>query len=418
MKQMNNDSINNGHKAFEILAWISFALMCLTVSSPLILYKYLSLIPAMFTAFSFLFTFLYEIKKKKIGISLLTIIYIAFVLIASFITLIVSKRFYDLKTLVNIFLLFFTIVFFVSTFNNSKLMLLIYSGSVCLLCLAFFAFYFPRIIANIRNITNIRLGSDFDNENSLGFTFLTGLVSTLGLAFCKTKRGMLKTLYISFSSLLFVVAIVLTGSRAALLGSFVTLLTFAFLTLYKNHIIALIVVFISILISCIIVLNLPAFASLKTRLLSLFSLGSAQAKYDASVTGRISMIFDGFQYSMKRLFFGYGAGGFSSITNHNSYSHATLPELLCNYGMIGFILFLSPFFVILIKSRRNKFVFNNTILLVFGILLIGMFGTVLLEKKAFFVLYGIYFGSFLSLKRTLVKKIYIPNPFCKKEFQQ
>jgi len=84
---------------------------------------------------------------------------------------------------------------------------------------------------------------------------------------------------------------------------------------------------------------------------------------DVSLTDlhRYALAQDGIRLFYERPIFGWGADGFRYFNNVDfTYSHMNFLELLVNYGIIGFILFYSMYFVIfknfklLILMKKNS----------------------------------------------------------------
>ena len=392
----------------QMFSFICYIGLIFTVSSPLILYKYFSLVPAIFAAglgvSTFLITLFFE---KKFAIHYLTFCFIFFTLIAIFGTLIYSHNFSYLKTTINVFLMFFSLILYFITIKRIKLFSFLFSFSILSLAYAFLIYYFPQILSNIRNISAFRFGNEFDNTNSLAFTFLTGIVCNFVLCiFYKENIGLLIYFYISIFILS--ISIFLTGSRAALLGLLISIITYLIVSLYKKHKIILSIILLFLIVIIVVVLLLPPFETIRKRFFSLFTFTSSDSKYDASLSIRLSMFVDSIQYWFKHLFFGYGDGGFASITNHGSYSHSTLAEMLCNFGLVGSFFYLFPLIYPMTKNRNvnNR---NAFFILFFGVFLIGLIGTVLLQKKSFYILLAIFYSDFLIQNHRSLKFVNIFN---------
>ena len=125
---------------------------------------------------------------------------------------------------------------------------------------------------------------------------------------------------------------------------------------------------------------------------------------DVSLTDlhRYALAQDGIRLFYERPIFGWGADGFRYFNNVDfTYSHMNFLELLVNYGIIGFILFYSMYFVIFknfkaLNSYEEKFVISDKYIFVFFLIvtLILDIGMVRIFERMYWLIISMYLGKF------------------------
>jgi hypothetical protein len=342
------------------------------------------IITIIFAMVSFAWYFLY----KKINLNIPLIYVIAFLLFAIIVTCIFSKDFSNLKTYVTVILMFIVVYEFL--YNSKGIRFACFLYIISLLFFSFiFLFHYRTSLSLFFSGKIIRLGSDFDNENAVGNSLLTGVVIALfyGKAYKRVVFGIIVSIIFSF-------VIFLTGSRMAVIGVFLSLITFIFLMFFRTKKV-LLVVFLAILITLVILIfSIPAFSSLKNRIIGIFETFSTDGNADQSTANRFSMMISAFENWTKSLFIGFGANGFKYVSLHVGYSHSTISDILCNFGLIGAFLFFAPQIYCLVSSKKDTRSRCFFVIYIFGFLLIGLFGTVVLQRKCMYLILAIGYALF------------------------
>ena len=380
----------------NIIASICLMLFAVLLVSILMLSITHNLIPLIISVVFGISVAIYIVFFGKIKITSITISLALFIVYATLITCLISRNFSNLKTYYTIFILLFALNQFLLNYKRPFLVMIVF-----LFSFLFFSIVFlldcRQLVLSFFHGDYVRAGSQFDNVNAVGGNFLC---ATIVILFCFLKYHPKKKVFFYtflFSCyLLFSLCALLTGSRTAIIGLLLSVLTFLFLLLYQKHKIILFVIYFSIFVSIILFLTLPIFSSLNSKFLSLFSVFSGQSSTDQSTFNRMSMMISAFENWMKALFTGYGASGFRYVSSLNTYSHSTISDILVNFGIIGSLLYFYPQVVCLFSSNKgsnSKFFF---ILFVFGYLLIGLFGTVLLQRKIMYFLLAFGFSFFVN----------------------
>lgn len=288
-------------------------------------------------------------------------------------------------------LMLITLVVFYYAFvaiNNNKIILI-----ALLAAFLVFAFYFAYVYRD--KIIHLQLSSDridiyFDNQNTIGFYFAIAYALSLfcGL-FYKRK---LELLYL-IPAALFLFLGLFTGSRAFLVSVVIGSIVIMYLKLRNHKIIFLIAL--GCLIGLLFVLiNISTFAFLKDQfdrtLYTLFGIGNS--KVDTSTVQRAVWPGYAFYLGGRNLIFGYGVNGFSIYSGVGTYSHNNFAEVLCNFGIIGFVLFnaclIIPFLLSFKPKSKDLYLVS---ILFFVYVFRSLFGVVYYSKETYLVLALIFY---------------------------
>lgn len=247
--------------------------------------------------------------------------------------------------------------------------------------LFFSLYYFISYFNEIITLNFTRLGSLFGNENAMSLYFHLGIIFGLYI-FYKNKNYM----YLLMS--LFMVALGLTsGSKTYIFGLLLSLLVFViFVFGKKKWYISCILIFSGIGI-LVITINLPGFEIMKIRIneflgfLGILNNGSR----DYSSLERVNMFITGLNYFSKKPIFGYGYEGFAFNSIYLAYSHNTISELLCNFGICGFVCFEYPLFNLLSNKKSVSKEENVTKYMILISNIFFHFTSVLFSSKIFYI---------------------------------
>lgn len=304
--------------------------------------------------------------------------------------------------------------FSASVFLNTIILIMVYSYSVenkkvikrmflfAKIGLVIFAFIFIlKYRSEIFSLDFERLGSKFGDENDisiiLSIGFSISLMSLLG-----DKKWYLIIINI-FEALLFFPLSFSTGSKIAFFVSLMVTILFVFLLFGKKWYLSIITIAFVAGVA-IFIINLNVFSSLKQRLdemlSTLFSLNlSPTISY--STIGRVGMFQNGISLFLRRPLFGYGPLGFKTFsTYHNGWSHNHISDSLCNYGLVGTIVYHIPFviyFASIVKTKKKNYTTLVSISFVVSMISIALF-----REKIFSYLIGVVFAS-LDLPSLVLK---------------
>jgi hypothetical protein len=277
-------------------------------------------------------------------------------LLSSFVgTTLYSREFRGILTLVLLIISFFIIYLAMMIINNNTL--------ICrCITLAFFAFAVYFLIHYASDILNyksysydeFRLGWDFENPNTVGSFMTLGL--SLSSYIVLFEKGKLKFLFLIPLAAFLLIGFT-TGSRTFLMSIFIIIICFVLFRFKKHIFFASLGIVLIITIAIVLINTVPFLATIKYRLddtLNMFTGGGA----GGSTLERILWQRYGFYLSSRRILFGFGESGFAYASGVMTYTHGNFSEMLCDFGLIGFILFycfnLAPAFISLFTKKPNK----------------------------------------------------------------
>lgn len=218
---------------------------------------------------------------------------------------------------------------------------------------AAFAVYFIAYYKSyLFNFSFQRIGDKFDNLNTVAYYFLYAFVTSLSLI---NIRKVLSFLYI-FPSLLFIFLLYRTGSRSALILAIICMLIIPFHLLkgkkrFIPFVIDICIIVVGIISVVIIekVLNISIFS----RLAEFFDALKGEG-VDYSSANRIELVFQSFQLFLRKPVFGWGNNVFSIYSSERLFAHNNLTELLCNFGLLGFVPFELIVIISFLKIKKTK----------------------------------------------------------------
>ena len=253
---------------------------------------------------------------------------------------------------------------------------------------SYFIFHYRNDIIHFRSFDKFRLGRYFDNENGVAAYASIGFATSLYLVlFSKKKLYWLMIVPVAAS---FLVGLT-TGSRTFLIMSVIFVILFLFFKFKKHPFIFLISLGILVGVG-IIVINLPFLSTLKERLFRFVgTLFGGNTKVDTSTVERIVWTDYGFYLGFKKLIFGYGVDGFSHFSGVGTYSHSNYAELLCDFGLIGLVIFYLPLIILLYKAITSKNINKPFVISFFIYYVVASFSTIIYYKKIYFLVLAFMF---------------------------
>ena len=241
-----------------------------------------------------------------------------------------------------------------------------------------------------------RLGSLINNVNAIGNGLVVGMIALIGLSVFY-KKWILLLLLIPLG-----ICLLAAGSRTAtisfLVGFFVL---FSFKIKTENNSLKKFIVFISVILIIIvvwlIVRTIPALQELVLRIENVFAVfsGGEVVGKESSAQTRMDYIELGWEQFLKSPIWGNGIGcagyAIQEKYGHVTYLHNNYIEILASGGIIGFVLFYTPYIIILVTLIKKIFKDNEKkpiLLIALALLitkLIGHMGTVMYYSKIEFL---------------------------------
>lgn len=272
-----------------------------------------------------------------------------------------------------IFIVFYE--FLVQSNQKSVSFKMVFYGLFCF-SIYFFLSYFREIIS----LDFERLGGNFGNENAISQYFHLGII--VGVFLWLNSKKIIYLLMIGFMLLLGMTS----GSKTYIFSVLIAFFVFMIIWFGKKKWYFSVSIFIVGIICLIVLINLPGLETLKIRMLDFLNfIGLANTgNMDYSSYTRTDMVISGISYFSKRPIFGFGYGGFAANSFYNTYSHNTIIDLLCNFGLCGFVCFEYPFFSLLTNYKMDK----NCKIVKYMLLISNLFyhfTSVLFTSKIFYI---------------------------------
>lgn len=361
---------------FCIFFLLSFYFFGIWFSSNIYPWNYLTIAIVLLIS---IFMSLYMILFKKLFLNSIIVLFLLFIFLTIFSNLINNV---DLTKRVLLNFLFCSLIYMYAykNTNNIKIMLV----SFLLGSLLFYFFYIGTYFKEIISFSfDERLGSDFDNLNTIARCFSFNSLIYFFLFFKKKKYYLIPLFLLSF------LLCMACGSISNLLCIILSIFIFIFLTGTKKQKILFTLFSVIILIVAFFILQLPNMEYFKNRIYGIITsfLGiDLGVRNDGSATARFVLLLDGFKLFLERPIFGFGEGQIQLFTHgKGSYSHNNVVELLASYGLFTFLIFEFFLFAPIFQKDNRK---GNEILLpvlIFMIIFQFFLVTYYLKVEVFFI---------------------------------
>ena len=284
---------------------------------------------------------------------------------------------------------FFVFLYSFRAISNKYLVVSIVSIGIFLFSL-FFIIYYRNEILNFKayGSEGFRLGTYFDNQNGVAAYAAVGVATSLFSLLFISKR--IRWFFVAPILSTILVGIV-TGSKSFILAIAIFVIILLFFK-FKKHKLIYIIIVASLIGLSIILLNLPFMATIKQRLVdSIETLLGISTKADTSTISRSIWIDYGFYLGTRNMIIGCGVNGFSIYSGVGTYSHSNFAEVICDFGLVGFVLFYIPLVLIFIKTITNKKVDKPLIISFLVYYFIIGFSNVFYYKKFYFMILAFVF---------------------------
>ncbi len=329
------------------------------------------------------------LRRKKILFDIINVSMLIFCVSSLISTLLNGFRNSNLSPVILIISTFIVYTYSKTTNNHKNILKSAYVGIV--IFLFFFVIKYRSQIISLD--TSTRLGGEFGDENDIAILIGLGFVYSLYLVVFKKKSW--KTILYVLLLLGFGFSGFFTGSKIYILIIFTSLCTTILIYFGRSKIWISLIAIVSLIIIGIFILSLPSFATIRERFKMFFDiiLNRSTTRIDYSTYFRIEMFEAGFEMFFRKPVFGFGIWGFAKFGGLNKgWSHNHISEGLCNFGIIGFLLFHVPVIQSLInfKNKKNKkdYVLPILVMIFF---ITSMLSVALYTQKIFaFVIGSIY----------------------------
>lgn len=302
----------------------------------------------------------------------------AFALFAFLGTAIYSHEYRPWLTLVLMAVVVFILFYAFNIINNKKLILLTIISAFALFSIVYIVVLRKEIFV----LSNYgRIGEPFEHPNTLSFYMVIPSIITLySIYFFKKK---LKCILIA-PLVMFVFVGLTTGSRAFFIFFIIVFLVLSIFRFRKNKW-ALIGILSGLVVLVVVLLTIPALSNLRFRLFNgLATIFGASSQPDNSVLQRLAWFEYGFNLGGQKLLTGYGVDGFAIYSGVKTYSHANLSEIVCNFGVIGTILFYCPLLYLLFTNIKKRSGYSPLIFAFTMFMLVASFANVYYYNKIYY----------------------------------
>lgn len=342
----------------------------------------INLIPIICTAVFLLFISILVLINKRIRVSPLyftPLIFLAVVLIS---TLFNKTSIVKTTPLILLMIIGFVILTKSLGIDNKKIIYSYYFG------IFVFSLFFLLLIAFGLNKSSGegRYGSIFGDENEVALYFASTIFLALYFLFFNKHSSKLASILAIPS---FICGL-LTGSKGFVISVLFSIyIIMAFYNGRKHWIRTLLIIIISIGLFIILsISNIPFISTYLQRIISSVFNVFSESSSDYSTQNRLSMFFDAWNLFLHKPILGHGnrAYYYYSSFGGGGWSHNQFTEILCSYGILGFISF-GLLFIIPFLQRKDK-TDNIPIMLVF-FMISWMFSVSFDTLKIFMFLYTI-----------------------------
>ena len=383
-----------------LLAFLSFSILSFDSFQKLHYITYFLIVISIVFSFSYCLIF----KFKNFDYKLFYLI--PFIFFAAFSTLIGTHSFSNVYTLILLFAFLLCLYVMFSCINDFKHAALSIIVGITIFMIYFIIVYRHQIFT--LNF-NDRLGSYFGNENSVAIGFSLALLFIFVLAFFNKKY-----LWLFALSIPLIVCILFTGSKKGLL-MIIFPFVICFIVRFWHKKIIIIIFAVLVAISIVLLFSLPQTRVYFQRMIDALSIFSAGSN-DASSVERYLMMQESYYHGFEKFIFGYGASGFSINSIYHTYSHNNGGEILCNFGIVGFLCFYYPFIRIVLDLKKEQ-PLKATIYSYIFIIILFTFTCVFYLDKIMVIIYALAIQMtnkcdiFTHLKNDykVVKKVLSPN---------
>lgn len=329
----------------------------------------------LFLLLMFISMFLFgKIQIDKISLSLL--LFVIWMMICSLVSLNLHSDFYLTPVLLSIV----TLIVYMFLYQNKQYRML-FMHLLFLAIILFTLYYVILYFDDLKSLDFNRLGGYFGNVNDaaialgVGFSLCVYYMINSKFSFCRFILLLLLLLVFTFCGLSTGSKIFVLITICASVGSMII-----FMRIKKARWYWYLISFICLVLIAFAILNIPAFRVIKDRLLSFISLNNK----DNSTIIRFNMFIDGFYMFLRRPVFGFGIRAFYvSSSFGNGWSHNNFSELLCSYGLVGFVLFYIPYFLAIKSKCVTKKFINDPANILMIIFICCMFSVALESQKIF-----------------------------------
>lgn len=242
----------------------------------------------------------------------------------------------NIKTMWMIFIMFFIVYNLFCEREDAHEFFLksLYIAGIALIGYSLYTYDLSEVIDMMSHGSNVRIGRDIIQTNVFGIQHATTAIVAFYYFLYKKKH---KIFHIIVLAMTFIFAMS-SGSRTALLMTCLGILYLIYKKYGIRQVYKIVFVVLIAVLVFMIVIQLPMFATIRTRMKGATDAFSGTGGDDSTVV-RMKMITDGWSFFKERVLTGYGATNYTALSRYRTYAHNNFIEVLVDFGIIGFILY-------------------------------------------------------------------------------
>lgn len=386
----------NNKLQFFFKTILDFSLLIFLCTLPIFTYRPgFNKITIAFALFFGIVLLIYTFLYKNVFISSFVILLIIFVLYCFLDTIFTTRQFDSCKSILTTALMSIAIFEYCIQEKNISTVATEVILSAIVLCVFIFMNNFESIIS----LNFDRISRDFGDQNTIGLILVAG--ATLSLYEIIKAKKKIKVFFMATIVLFLFPFVLLSGSRGALLSYLIEIFFILYFTFGKKRKLLFLTLAVVVILLFILVIQLPLFSELKERLiLMITTIFDGNTGYlEMSTYSRLKMFEEALSLWARNPIFGNGGSSFAVLSGQDTWSHSTISDLLCCYGVIGLTIWLFPIMQdILSKKEPNKVL---TIMFAIGFLLPALFHSVVYYDKITMIFYAIAKSEFHLTNQTV-----------------
>jgi len=238
----------------------------------------------------------------------------------------------------------------------------IFLGGIFVLAYMFVVYGFSGIVKYLNSESGIRLGTEITNVNTIGSSLTMAGISAWFFLF-RAKRRILYLL----SFLIFFLFIIASGSRTALLGLAIGMVSVSYFSSKKAKIFKVLLAVLALIALYFVIKKMGWMPRIVERFDAAFASIFGGEEFKGSARSRIEFAEYGIGKIVKNPLFGYGAGQFRyymGIERGMAYSsHNNYIEVLFSYGLIGLVAWYGMFAYCIKKLWKVRNKDNNPVII-------------------------------------------------------
>lgn len=290
-------------------------------------------------------------------------------------------------TMWQLFALFFLVynLFYTEKDGCEFFLKVLYIAGICL-CIYSVHIYGAKGIIDAMLTEGTRLGSEVSQANVFGMQNATTTVLAFYYLYNKKKHRLFHAIIMCAS---FIIAMS-SGSRKALLMACTGILFLVYKKYGIKYLYKVVATVLALAFAFSVIIQLPLFETVRTRMEQGINAVEGKDGGDSSAEKRLHYIDKGWNLFKDKWAIGYGISNFGYVSRTGTYAHNNFIELLCDVGIIGFLLYYAMYIRAARELYKQKGVAIGCITALFLIRLFGEYAMVTYYDKMQWIMMAIF----------------------------